>query len=108
MSRHGQKVASRSQLQPGDLVFFITRGSRVSHVGIYIGDNKFIHASSGGGSVRVDSLSKDYYNKRYAGARRVAKFNRALLDDAKAELGQKAIPEPDPASFQGPVTEPGN
>jgi len=102
MSGYGQKVASRSQLQAGDLVFFITRGSRVSHVGIYIGDNKFIHASSGGGSVRIDSLSKDYYNKRYAGARRVAKFNKALLDDAKAELGQKAVPEPDPASYQGP------
>lgn len=107
MSGHGQKVASRSQLIPGDLVFFITRGSRVSHVGIFIGNNQFIHASSGGGSVRIDSLSKDYYNKRYAGARRVAKFNKALLDDAKAELGQKAIAEPDPASFQGPALNPG-
>ncbi|MBX3114455.1 MAG: C40 family peptidase [Fimbriimonadaceae bacterium] len=102
MSQYGEKVPSRSKLIAGDLVFFITRGSRVSHVGIYIGDNKFIHASSGGGSVRIDSLSKDYYNNRYAGARRVAKFNKALLDDAKAELGQKAIPEPDPASYQGP------
>lgn len=93
MSGVGEKIA-RDKLQPGDLVFFFTtRANRVSHVGIYIGNNKFIHASSGGGSVRIDSLSKDYYNKRYAGARRVAKFNKLLVLDAQAELGQKAIPE---------------
>lgn len=91
-SQTGAKVA-KSDLIVGDLVFFITRGSRVSHVGIYIGDGKFIHASSGGGQVRIDSLSKDYYAKRYAGARRVGKFNKSVVDSAKAELGQKAIPE---------------
>ena len=91
-SQTGSKVA-KSDLQVGDLVFFITRGSRVSHVGIFIGNGNFIHASSGGGQVRIDSLSKDYYAKRYAGARRVGKFNKSVVDSAKAELGQKAIPE---------------
>jgi cell wall-associated NlpC family hydrolase len=89
----GSKVA-KSDLIPGDLVFFATRGgSRVSHVGIYIGNGNFIHASSGGGHVRIDALSKDYYAKRYVGARRVGKFSKSIIDSAKAELGQKAIPE---------------
>lgn len=70
-SQHGWAVP-RNQLQPGDLVFFSTRGgSRVSHVGIYVGNNKFIHASSGAGRVVVTSLGDGYYNKRYRGARRV-------------------------------------
>lgn len=66
------KPVPRSQLQPGDLVFFRTRGKRISHVGIYIGNGRFIHASSARGRVRIDSLNSGYYNKRYAGARRVA------------------------------------
>jgi len=60
---------SRSQLRPGDLVFFETYTVGISHVGIYIGDNKFIHASSQGG-VRVNSLDQDYYRNRYRGAAR--------------------------------------
>lgn len=99
----GTKVA-KSDLIVGDLVFFITRGSRVSHVGIYIGDGKFIHASSGGGRVRIDALSTAYYAKRYAGARRVGKFSSTFLDTAKAELGQKAVPEEEGPL---PITEPG-
>ena len=71
-SKHGQAV-SRDSLKKGDLVFFkTTRSDRVSHVGIYVGDGKFVHASSGGGRVRVNNLSDDYYSKRFAGARRVA------------------------------------
>lgn len=72
-SSTGQRV-SRSSLQPGDLVFFRTRrGTRVSHVGIYMGKGKFIHASSGGGKVQVNSLSDSYYNNRYVTARRVVR-----------------------------------
>jgi cell wall-associated NlpC family hydrolase len=69
-SSRGQKV-SRGELKAGDLVFFNTRGSRVSHVGIYKGNGKFIHASSGGGKVMESSLDEGYYKRRFAGARRV-------------------------------------
>jgi cell wall-associated NlpC family hydrolase len=67
----GQKVRY-GEMKPGDLVFFhTTRGKRVSHVGIYIGRGKFIHASSGGGKVQVNDLSSGYYQHRLVGARRV-------------------------------------
>jgi hypothetical protein len=59
------------QLEPGDLVFFRIRGRRVSHVGIYVGDGRFVHAPSRGGKVRVDEMDDDYWKRRYAGARRV-------------------------------------
>lgn len=70
--RVGVPVA-RHELRPGDLVFFRTRGRGVSHVGIYIGDGKFIHASSARGRVRIDTLNSGYYKKRYVGARRILK-----------------------------------
>ena len=72
----GQQLSngySVSSLQPGDLVFFTGTyytSAPASHVGIYIGDNEFIHAASGG--VRITSLSDSYYASRYIGARRVA------------------------------------
>lgn len=62
---------SRGELAEGDLVFFQTYRAGVSHVGIYIGDNKFVHASTPRGGVRVDALSHSYYASRYRGARRV-------------------------------------
>ena len=61
----------RSQLQEGDLVFFSTYEPGPSHVGIYIGGNQFIHASSGAGHVTVTPLDKPYYAERYLGAKRV-------------------------------------
>jgi cell wall-associated NlpC family hydrolase len=63
----------RDQLKPGDLVFFQTYRRGASHVGIYIGDGKFIHASSAGRRVRVDSLNDGYYRQRYLGARRLTR-----------------------------------
>ena len=64
------KPVLRSQLSKGDLVFFATSGwKKVSHVGIYKGNNKFIHASGSGKKIRTDSLSGKYYNRRYVGAR---------------------------------------
>jgi hypothetical protein len=60
----------RSQLAQGDLVFFATAGGRrVSHVGIYTGDNKFLHAPGKGRTIRISSLSSKYYRSRYLGAR---------------------------------------
>lgn len=64
----GRSVA-KSALQPGDLVFFNTSGP-ITHVGIYIGSNKFVHAANPRRGVRTDSLGSSYYHKRYAGARR--------------------------------------
>jgi len=61
----------RDSLIPADLVFFKTGGSsRINHVGIYLGDNKFIHASSSKG-ITITSLSDKYYQKAYCGARRI-------------------------------------
>jgi cell wall-associated NlpC family hydrolase len=62
---------NRSELRPGDLVFFNTMKRTFSHVGIYIGDGKFIHAPRPGKSVRVDDMREAYWQKRFNGARRV-------------------------------------
>jgi cell wall-associated NlpC family hydrolase len=60
----------RNQLLGGDLVFFaISKGRKVSHVGIYAGDDTFIHAPGRGKRVRIDSLSNRYFKSRYVGAR---------------------------------------
>ncbi|OOM75731.1 murein DD-endopeptidase MepH precursor [Clostridium puniceum] len=67
----GTKV-NRSDLKPGDLVFFNTQGS-TSHVGIYIGNGEFIHAPRTGKPVMVSSLSDGYYSQKYATARRIVK-----------------------------------
>ena len=62
---------SRSELQPGDMVFFRTMGrGRISHVGLYIGNNRFIHAPRTGKRIEVTSLSNKYWNAKYAFARR--------------------------------------
>ena len=70
ISRMGTPVNSRD-LQPGDLVFYNTLRRGFSHVGIYLGDNKFIHAPSTGGQIRIESMTVDYWRKRFNGARRV-------------------------------------
>lgn len=61
----------REELRPGDLVFFNTRGAPNSHVGIYLGDSRFIHAPRARTLVRIDSLEDPAYARRYDGARRV-------------------------------------
>lgn len=67
----GLAAVQREQLEPGDLVFFNTMRRAFSHVGIYIGDGKFIHAPRTGGEVRVEDMSQSYWAKRFNGARRV-------------------------------------
>ena len=62
-------VISKSALRPADLVFFNTNGGQYSHIGIYLGDGRFVHAPSSRGKVRVDQLDASYYAKHYSGAR---------------------------------------
>jgi cell wall-associated NlpC family hydrolase len=70
IARRGQPVPL-SQLRPGDLVFFNTRNKPHSHVGIYVGQNRFAHAPSTGGKVRLDSLKTGWYASRVEEARTV-------------------------------------
>lgn len=65
------KTIPKNELQPGDLVFFNTLKSAFSHVGIYIGNNRFIHSPSSGGGVRVEDMQKGYWEKRFNGAQRI-------------------------------------
>lgn len=90
----GQSVAIRD-LQPGDLVFFQTVSQGPSHVGIALGDNRFVHAPSEGGIVRIERLSVVYWSRRVIGARRIP---GALMASAAtpASAGASAAPA-DPA-----------
>jgi cell wall-associated NlpC family hydrolase len=61
----------RTELKPGDLVFFNTMRRAFSHVGIYVGDGKFIHSPRAGSTVRLEDMHKSYWETRFNGARRV-------------------------------------
>ena len=87
MSALGAKVGA-GDLQPGDLVFFNTRRFAFSHVGIYLGDNRFVHAPSRGSEVTISQLSQSYWQKHFDGARRlvgvVPSLAPALISQAQA------------------------
>ena len=70
MSRVGEKV-SRDSLQPGDMVFFSHSGGRISHVGMYIGEGRFIHSPSTGKSISITALNSGYWADKFVTARRV-------------------------------------
>lgn len=76
-------VIDRSELKPGDLVFFNTMRKAFSHVGIYLGEGKFIHAPRSGAQVRIEDMRVSYWNTRFNGARRVP------LPDGSSELAAK-------------------
>jgi cell wall-associated NlpC family hydrolase len=61
----------RNKLQAGDLVFFNPGGGPASHIGIYVGEGRFVHAPSAGGTVRLDVLATDYWDRAYVEAKRV-------------------------------------
>ena len=67
----GLRTVQREELQPGDLVFFNTRRRTFSHVGMYVGNGKFIHSPRAGGRVRIEDMAFAYWRKRFTGARRV-------------------------------------
>ena len=83
LSRLGNSVAS-TDLAPGDLVFFNTRRLPFSHVGIYLGDNRFIHAPSTGSEVEISRLSESYWQKHFNGARRLVGVMPSLIPTAIA------------------------
>jgi cell wall-associated NlpC family hydrolase len=77
-------TVAQDHLQPGDLVFFDTGGSGISHVGIYVGDGKFYHSATNQG-VTVSKLSEAYYSKRYVTAKRILsedQFNSVMADNS--------------------------
>ena len=101
-----QKI-DRTELKPGDLVFFNTMRRAFSHVGIYVGDNKFIHAPRPGATVRVDNMELSYWTLRFDGARRVTPngdgdgTSAALTaQQAAALMGQNAAQLPAVTGFQ--------
>ena len=71
ISRVGETV-KRDELQPGELVFFNTLRRGFSHVGIYLGEHRFVHSPASGGEVRVEDMRQSYWVKRFNGARRIA------------------------------------
>jgi cell wall-associated NlpC family hydrolase len=62
---------NRNQLESGDLLFFTPSGRHVSHVGIYVGKGRFVHAPNEGGTVRLDRLDDHYWSEHYTGAKRI-------------------------------------
>jgi len=78
LARIGVSV-KRPELQEGDLVFFNTRGRRFSHMGIYLGENRFVHAPRTGTVVRIERMDTAYWQQRYNGARRLDVDTRLAL-----------------------------
>jgi cell wall-associated NlpC family hydrolase len=89
MSGLGSKIKV-SELKPGDLVFFNTRRFSFSHVGIYLGDNRFIHAPSRGGEVEIARFSESYWQRHFDGARRLV----GVLPSLMPNLITPALAEP--------------
>ncbi|MBV8466620.1 MAG: C40 family peptidase [Burkholderiales bacterium] len=85
ISRLGEDV-ERDELKPGDLVFFNTLGRRFSHVGIYLGDDRFIHSPSTGSKIQIVSLKDAYWLKHYNGAKRVTQASVAERQPILAQL----------------------
>ena len=97
LSRIGEHV-KLTDLEPGDLVFFNTRRFAFSHVGIYVGDNRFIHAPRRGREVEVADIDKTYWQKHFNGARRLIgvlpEMMPKLIADAEAATPAPAAADP--------------
>lgn len=91
----------RHDLQPGDLVFFNTMRRTFSHVGIYVGDGKFIHSPKPGAQVRVENMNANYWSRRFDGARRVVASDPQPVAAIPAQLTA-----PQPAAAQQPAPVP--
>lgn len=91
----GLVTVKRDELAPGDLVFFNTLRRTFSHVGIYIGDGKFIHSPRSGARVRVEDMRQRYWTKRFTGARRAEPLQSAAATGATAPVPAPSTVEPD-------------
>jgi len=90
---------SRAELQPGDLVFFNTLRRAFSHVAIYIGDGRFVHAPARNGRVRIEGLDDRYWAPRFDGARRVIESGSSMaVLDGEAATGLPETKQPTPGS----------
>jgi len=89
-SAPGLVAIRRDELRPGDLVFFNTLKRTFSHVGIYVGDGKFIHAPRPGGEVRVEDMGFAYWRKRFTGARRLESLVVQQSPSARGEASGQA------------------
>ena len=100
----GQRGTSldRSEVASGDLVFFNTTGRANSHVGIYVGQNRFVHAPATGGTVRLEDMGKSYWASRYNGARRVVAASNLPMTPAPAPA---PTPAPAPEVAPPPVDD---
>jgi cell wall-associated NlpC family hydrolase len=111
LSRIGSVVAL-ADLQPGDLVFFNTRRFAFSHVGIYVGDNRFIHAPRRGREVEVATIDKSYWQKHFNGARRLIgvlpDMMPKLIAEASASGPELQVAPETPAELaaESPATQP--
>jgi len=79
-------------LQPGDLVFFNTRRAAYSHVGIYVGDNEFVHAPHKRSSVKIANMDRQYWKKRFNGARRLVGIMPGVVSLEAAKAVLQALP----------------
>jgi len=108
LSQIGKDIRA-TDLEPGDLVFFNTRRFAFSHVGIYLGNDRFIHAPSRGGEVGVASLASAYWQKRYNGARRLVGVLPALMPSliahAEASMPSDPVQTPDDEPGDAPIED---
>jgi cell wall-associated NlpC family hydrolase len=102
MSTLGDTV-TLAELAPGDLVFFNTRHFAYSHVGIYLGDNRFIHAPRRGRDVEVTTIDKSYWQKHFNGARRLVGVLPEMMPALVTEASAAPFAAPEPVDATGPA-----
>ncbi len=100
LARIGDKVPL-AELKPGDLVFFNTRRFAYSHVGIYLGDNRFIHAPRRGRDVEVAAIDAGYWAKHFDGARRLMGVLPGMIPSLVGTANAAPLPEGSPAPDDG-------
>jgi len=102
MARGGRPVAARA-LEAGDLVFFNLRGRPNSHVGVYLGDGRFVHAPARNGLVRIEAIDARYWRSRFSGARRL--HHEGIAAAQAAEVDQASAPQAEPRPVR-PLPDP--